>query len=388
MPSFDELRPVLTDNDKAQEFFIKKGVICPPTVCPRCTRPIAYTPNQRNTVRCRAAACRFIIPSKCDKCDGPMAEYHDDTGELRSKVCQNSSCHWTWRVKGTGYECSVLKGSVLQNVKIRKDQVLWLAYLWLLKVPARTASHITGVSEGTVGRWYRHFRRMVIEMVLQADKEDYMLGGPGRIVEGDEGKFGRRKYNRGRCVNADWVFGMVERGGERKLALIVIPDRKANTLLPLIMSFVRPGTQINTDKHGGYNKIKDLEGYNYEHRTLCHKYEFVAQDGTHTQTIKGNWRVLKKNVPESQREGSNLQEYLYECMWRRKHAKHLWKSFIEGLACLRYRPEDIDRLWEMREDREESWSPEESSVDDSLDANSSVSDDDSLSEPSSDYMVI
>ncbi|CAB9504228.1 Inherit from opiNOG: protein Hydra magnipapillata [Seminavis robusta] len=228
---------------------------------------------------------------------------------------------------------------------------------------------------------------MVIEMVLQADRDDYMLGGPGCIVEMDEGKFGRRKDNRGRCVNADWVFGMVERGGERKLALAVVPDRKANTLLPLIMAFVRPGTTIHTDMHGGYNKIATLPGYNYTHKTLCHKYEFVAQDGTHTQTIKGNWRVLKKNVPESQREGSNLQEYLYECMWRRKHARHLWASFLEGMARLRYRPEDIDRLWEMREDMEESWTPEESSDDESLEDDSSATDS-SLSEVSSSYMVI
>ncbi|CAB9517776.1 Inherit from opiNOG: protein Hydra magnipapillata [Seminavis robusta] len=224
-------------------------------------------------------------------------------------------------------------------------------------------------------------------MVLQCDKDDYMLGGPGCVVEADEGKFGRRKDNRGRCVNSDWVFGMVERGGERKLALAVVPDRKANTLLPLIMAFIRPGTTINTDKHGGYNKIGELTGYDYTHRTLCHKYEFVAADGTHTQTIEGNWRVLKKNVPESQREGSNLQEYLYECMWRRKHAKHLWASFLEGLARLRYRPEDIDRLWELREENEESWSPEESSSDDSLEYDSSATDS-SLSEVSSSYMVI
>eukprot|EP00797_Seminavis_robusta_P004150 Sro126_g060430.2 (234) ;mRNA; r:10454-11155 len=233
---------------------------------------------------------------------------------------------------------------------------------------------------------------MVTEMVLQAGKEEYMLGGPGRIVEADEGKFGKRKDNRGRCVNADWVFGMVERGGDRKMALAVVPNRKADTLIPLITAFVLPGTTIHTDMHGGYNKIEELEGYGYVHKRLCHKYEFVAQDGTHTQTIEGNWRVLKKNVPESQREGSDLQEYLYECMWRRKHTNNLWGSFMEGLASLRYRPADIDRLWDHRElmDDPDNWDPDdtsESSDDISLSADSSVSEI-SASDPSSDYMVI
>jgi len=38
------------------------------------------------------------------------------------------------------------------------------------------------------------------------------LGGPGKIVEIDESKFGRRKYHRGHHVDGQWVFGGIERG--------------------------------------------------------------------------------------------------------------------------------------------------------------------------------
>ena len=38
------------------------------------------------------------------------------------------------------------------------------------------------------------------------------IGGPGKVVEIDESKFGRRKYNRGRYQEGHWVFGGVERG--------------------------------------------------------------------------------------------------------------------------------------------------------------------------------
>ncbi|KCZ75088.1 hypothetical protein H311_03940, partial [Anncaliia algerae PRA109] len=37
------------------------------------------------------------------------------------------------------------------------------------------------------------------------------IGGDDIIVEIDESKFGKRKFNRGRKVEGVWVFGMVER---------------------------------------------------------------------------------------------------------------------------------------------------------------------------------
>jgi hypothetical protein len=37
------------------------------------------------------------------------------------------------------------------------------------------------------------------------------IGGPGTIVEMDESKFGKRKYNRGRRVVGKWVLGKIER---------------------------------------------------------------------------------------------------------------------------------------------------------------------------------
>lgn len=37
----------------------------------------------------------------------------------------------------------------------------------------------------------------------------------GKVVETDEAKFGRSKYNRGRFIKCQWVFGGVERGSKR-----------------------------------------------------------------------------------------------------------------------------------------------------------------------------
>ena len=55
------------------------------------------------------------------------------------------------------------------------------------------------------------------------------IGGPGKIVEIDESKFGRGKYNRGRVVDGHWIFGGAERGTRKA----IVVGRSKNALLPI-----------------------------------------------------------------------------------------------------------------------------------------------------------
>ena len=48
-------------------------------------------------------------------------------------------------------------------------------------------------------------------------------GGVGTIVEIDESKFGKRKYNSGRLLTRKWVFGMVERDTD-KMVMVTVPE--------------------------------------------------------------------------------------------------------------------------------------------------------------------
>ena len=132
---------------------------------------------------------------------------------------------------------------------------------------------------------------MLVFMVGCSEK----LGGPNKIVEVDESKFGRRKYHRGHPVKCQWVFGGVERESGRKF-LVPVPDRTAETLVAIIRDWIEPGITAIRDCWGGYRK---LESQVFTHRTVIHSIHFVDPDtGAETNTIESTWGAV--NVFHSQ----------------------------------------------------------------------------------------
>ena len=89
------------------------------------------------------------------------------------------------------------------------------------------------------------------------------IGGLGRVVEINELKFGRRKYNHGTVVDGYWVFGGVERGTSRAFMVEVV-ERSKHTLLPIIQQYILPGTTIISDEWRVYHDIGTLPGYTHQ----------------------------------------------------------------------------------------------------------------------------
>lgn len=139
-----------------------------------------------------------------------------------------------------------------------------------------------------------------------------ILGGEGKIVEIDESKFGRRKFNKGHRVEGQWVFGGLERGSG-KVFMVPVESRDRNTLTGIIKQWIAPGTTIMSDCWKAYNNLGEE---NYEHLKVNHRLNFVDhKTGAHTNGIESTWRHAKNFLPNYNRRKKNFPGYLSHYMF-------------------------------------------------------------------------
>ncbi|KAJ8937695.1 hypothetical protein NQ314_011751, partial [Rhamnusium bicolor] len=89
-------------------------------------------------------------------------------------------------------------------------------------------------------------RNMIQVFIHWAAVNSENIGGPNKIVEIDEAKIGKRKYNRGRYLEGQWVFGAIERGTKRFFHE-AIEQRNTETLLGIIKQRILSGTTVHSN---------------------------------------------------------------------------------------------------------------------------------------------
>ena len=98
------------------------------------------------------------------------------------------------------------------------------------------------------------FCREVCEVALFDGRKK--IGGPGKLVQIDESKIGKRKYHRGHVVEGQWVFGGIEEDF-RKCFIATVEDRSEATLLEIIKEWIEPGTTIVSDCWKAYVNLEN-----------------------------------------------------------------------------------------------------------------------------------
>lgn len=145
------------------------------------------------------------------------------------------------------------------------------------------------------------------------------IGGPGKILEIDESKFGKRKYNRGHRV-------------EGHCFMVPVEQRNRETLLPNIKDYILPGTTIISDCWKAYYCLSN-EGYT--HLKVNDSLHFVDPDtGACTNKIEASWLAAKRTISSSGRRKEFYSGYLAKYMFQKRCRMENLNPFVEFMKAV------------------------------------------------------
>lgn len=284
----------------------------------------------------------------------------------RSQPCTKPECHGTMKeskrekrfflrcgIKKCRKTCSIRSANKFfhftdsggrPNCKMSMCDIVRLAYFFTTSTSTiKQLSTICGNGTRTVCTWLNLFRKVC---TLTMDDAPKLVGTHENPVQIDEAFFGgRAKYNRGRRLKGDrrppgeasahnellseinaapestiegrvkgpWVFGLYQE--KDKVRFVVVPDRKASTLIPIIQQYVQEGSVIVSDEWAAYRRLSE---HGFTHHTVCHRRNYVdPESGFHTQAIERAWADAKVYIKRARGSGPLLQSHLDELMWRK-----------------------------------------------------------------------
>ena len=126
-----------------------------------------------------------------------------------------------------------------------------------------------------------------------------------------------------------WLFGEID-SETLRVVVEICDDRKAETLIPIIASTVKPFSIIWSDQWKAYNT---LSNYGFNHYTVNHSKNFVdPSTGVNTQKIEGTWNIINLDK-NGLKDRKNLELYVHEWCFRRNIGNTFdkcWKAIIRN----------------------------------------------------------
>ncbi|MBX3661008.1 MAG: IS1595 family transposase [Burkholderiales bacterium] len=260
---------------------------------------------------------RFGEGSACPSCGVVPAKFHRITGR-RAYACQDCGHHV--------YPCA---GTIFEHSST--PLTLWFHAMYLMTstrngVSAKELQRQLGVTYKCAWRIGHQLR------ILMAARDAANNPTPREgHFEIDETYVGGKVKGKGRrfVKNKAVVMGIVQRGGA--LTGKVVRNNKAETLVPVVMDTIEPGSIVNTDELSSY---KPLESLGYHHVALNHSQEQWALGPHHTNRIEGFWSHLKRGISSTHVAVSkkHLQKYVDEFAFRYNNRKEPAVMFERMLA--------------------------------------------------------
>ena len=246
-----------------------------------------------------------------------------------SLVKDENSYVWRCSLRKCRKRISIRHGSFFSRSHLDFSTILYLIHGWIHELPQKYMQMTLKISSpNTIVDWYKFCREVCIDILM---KDNRKIGGPGHVVEIDESKFGKRKYHKGRRVEGCWVLGGIDRE-TKETFFQVVPDRSAETLLPILIDNIHPESIVISDCWKAYHTLSQ---HFKDYRNINHSLHFVDPNDKkiHTNTIESTWRVLKRNVlPRSGTVKSHYNTYFSMYCIKKRYLTDVecpFKAFLE-----------------------------------------------------------
>ena len=224
---------------------------------------------------------------------GNVVSPFDETSKVY--ICKGNK----YKCKNTGKYFNVKTDTIFDDSKIPLQK--WFLALYVF------SSHKKGISSHQLAKditvtqktaWYMLHR---LRYAFDHPKFKEIVGSDGGIVEIDETHTNgeaKNKHASKKVKNAQGntmrettsVFGLLERGGH--VIATVVPNRRKENLMPLILERVCPTATVCTDEYTAY---KDLR-HTFTHRKVNHSAKEYVNGMAHTNGIENFWSHLKRGV--------------------------------------------------------------------------------------------
>lgn len=268
-------------------------------------------------------AINFFIERKlldeqinCDKC----------REEMKLQIWNDSKDGFVRRCISCRKRTSVTNRTIFDKSKLKLTDLLKLIFYFAEEKTVLETSNNLHISKNTVTKWFKIIR-IVAEKNL--DLLFNKIGGENRVVQIDETVISKRKYNRGRIIPQQWLFGAIDTINGHFI-LKTIDDRSRSTLRSIITECITENTTVHSDMWSSYMSIFRTEN-DYRHETVNHSRNFVnPTTGVHTNNIENLWMLLKQSLRRKYlRNRGNLDLYLAEFCLRAKFKNNKEKVFYE-----------------------------------------------------------
>ena len=162
--------------------------------------------------------CNNVLQNgfKCEVCGSDMKLVPNSSQRASSDV-------YIWeckkQIEKRRHYCrkSIRKNSFFEGSNLQLEEIINVIYFWSKGISQSFLKEELCLQNDAVVNVEKKCREICQSIIMLKSE---MIGGEGIDVEIDESKIGKRKYNRGKHVEGQWIFGGCETNNSNRMFLV------------------------------------------------------------------------------------------------------------------------------------------------------------------------